>query len=108
MLKPGKLANIIREMKRANFDVMETRWKEERDFTSDGVRIIHTAGDNGQNSVAIQVQKIARCRVEIERYGSRMIEFKVKAEPVDIVIIHIYMPTRNHEEEEVDNIVRQT
>src|SRR6218665_2346426 len=43
MLRPGKLTNVIREMKRANLDVMgvmglaETRWKEEGDFTSEGV-----------------------------------------------------------------------
>src|SRR6218665_3696906 len=81
MLRPGKLTNVIREMKRANLDVMglaETRWKEEGDFTSDGVRIIHTGGENGQNGVAVLVEeKIARSIVEIERYGSRMIKVKI-------------------------------
>ena len=34
-----------------------------------------------------------------------MIKVKIKAEPVDIMIIHrqVYMPTTNHEEEEVEN-----
>src|SRR6218665_3450587 len=90
MLRPGKLSNVIREMKRANLDVIglaETRWKEEGDFTSKGVRIIHTGGENGQNGVAGLVEeKIARSIVEIERYGSRMIKVKIKTEPVDIVI----------------------
>src|SRR6218665_3762395 len=108
MLRPGKLTSVIREMKRANLDVMglaETRWKEEIDFTSEGVRIIHTGGENGQNGVAVLVEeKIARSIVEIERYGSRMIEVKIKAEPVDIVIIQVYTPTTNHEEEEVENM----
>src|SRR6218665_3732738 len=85
------IANVTREMKRANLDVMglaQTRWKEEGDFTSEGVRIIHTGGENGQNGVAVLVEeKIARSIVEIERYGSRMIKVKIKAEPVDIVII---------------------
>ena len=52
-------------------------------------------------------EKIARSIVEIERYGSRMIKVKIKAEPVDIVIIQVYMPTTNHEEEEVENNVRE-
>ena len=44
----------------------ETRWKEEGDFTSEGVRIIHTGGENGQNGVAVLVEeKIARSIVEI-------------------------------------------
>src|SRR6218665_44051 len=85
--------------------IAETRWKEEGDFTSEGVRIIHTGGENGQNGVAVLVEeKIARSIVEIERYGSRMIKVKIKAEPVDIVIIQVYMPTTNHEEEEVENM----
>src|SRR6218665_2805271 len=95
-------------MKRANLDVMglaETRWKEEGDCTSEGVRIIHTGGENGHNGVAVLVEeKIARSIVEIERYGSRMIKVKIKAEPVDIVIIQFCMPTTNHEEEEVENM----
>src|SRR6218665_1308157 len=111
ILRPGKLTNVIREMKRANLDVMglaETRWKEEGDITSEGVRIIHTGAENGQNCVAVLVEeKIARSIVEIERYGSRMIEFKIKAEPVDIVIIQVYMPTTNHEEEEVENMYKR-
>src|SRR6218665_1598364 len=94
--------------KRANLDVMglaETRWKEEGDFTSEGVRVIHTGGENGQKGVAVLVEKkIARSIVEIERYGSRMIEVKIKAGPVDLVIIQVYMPTTNHEEKEVENM----
>src|SRR6218665_2485194 len=39
-----------------------------------------------------------------ERYGSRMINVKIKAEPVDKMIIQVYMPTTNHEEEEVENM----
>ena len=108
MLRPGKLANVIGEMKRAKLNVLglaETRWKEEGDFTSDGIRIIHTGGENSQNGVAVLVEeKIARSIIKIERYGSRMIEVKIKAEPVDIVIIQIYMPTTTHEDEEVDDM----
>jgi len=38
MLRPGKLTNVVRDMKRANFDVMElaeTRWKEEGNLASE-------------------------------------------------------------------------
>ena len=33
-----------------------------------------------------------------------LIKVKIKAEPVDIMIIQVYMPTTNHEEEEVENM----
>lgn len=108
MLRPGKLANVIGEMKRANLNVLglaETRWREEGDFSSDGIRIIHTGGENGQSGVAILLEEhLARSIAKIERYGSRMIEVKIKAEPMDIVIIQIYMPTTTHEEEEIDSM----
>lgn len=35
----------------------ETRWKEEGDFTSDGVRIMHRGGENNQNDVAILIEE---------------------------------------------------
>jgi Reverse transcriptase (RNA-dependent DNA polymerase) len=108
MLRPGKLANVIREMKRANLNMLglaETRWNEEGDFISEGVRIIHTAGEMGQSGVAILIEeRMAKSIVKIERHGSRMIEVKIRAEPVDIVLIQVYMPTTKHEEEDVDNM----
>ena len=42
--------------------------------------------------------------VKFERHRRRMIEVKIKAELVDIVIIQIYMPKTRHEEEEVENM----
>ena len=49
-------------------------------------------------------EQLARAITRIERHGSRMIEVKVKAEPVDLVVVQIYMPTTQHEEEEIDNM----
>jgi len=48
--------------------------------------------------------KIAMSIVKFERHRRRMIEVKIKAELVDIVIIQIYMPKTRHEEEEVENM----
>src|SRR5688572_6729052 len=96
-------------MKRANLNVLglaKTRWKEEGDFSSDGIRIIHTGGENGQSGIAILLEEhLARSIAKIERSWSRMIKVKIKAEPMDIVIIQIYnMPTTTHEEEEIDSM----
>jgi len=40
--------------------------------------------------------------VEIERYNDRMIMVKVQAAPVNMILIQIYMPTTDHEDEEVE------
>ena len=108
MLRPGKLANVISEMKRAKLNILglaETRWKEDGYFIREGIRIIHTAGEKSQGGVAIMMEEqLARAVTKIERHGSRMIEVNVKAEPVDLVVVQIYMPTTQHEEEEIDNM----
>jgi len=51
MLKSGKLANVIKEMRQAKLDVLgltEVRWKDGGDFVNDGVRVIYAGGDDSQ------------------------------------------------------------
>ena len=47
LLRPGKLTNVVREMKRADlniFGLCETRWKDGGDFESEGVRVKYAGG----------------------------------------------------------------
>lgn len=60
MLRPGKLANVIREMRKTKLDILglsEVRWKEGGDFTSDGVRVIYTEGKGGQSGVTVLLEE---------------------------------------------------
>src|SRR6218665_3525325 len=108
MLRPGKLANVIREMRNTKLDILglsEVRWKEGGDFTSDGVRVIYTEGKGGQSGVAILLEeRIAKCVIRTESYKDRLLMVMIKAYPVDIVVMQVYMPTGASEEEEVDSI----
>jgi exonuclease III len=108
MLRPGKLANVIKEMRGARLDVLglsEIRWKEEGDFMSEGIRVIHTEGLRGQNGVAILLnERVAKCVSRIERHEDRLLMVTIKAHPVDIVVMQVYMPTTAHPEEELDKI----
>src|SRR6218665_3602860 len=86
-------------------DLSEVRWKEGGDFTSDGVRVIYTEGKGGQSGVAILLEeRIAKCVIRAESYKDRLLMLMIKAYPVDIVVIQVYMPTGASEEEEVDSI----
>src|SRR5688572_27209641 len=73
MRRPGKLANVVREMRKARLDILglaEVRWKEGGDFTSEGVRVIYTEDNKGQSGVAILLEdRVAKCVTEIERCG---------------------------------------
>ena len=106
MNESGKLENVKREMERLKVNVLglsEVRWKGEGDFMSDGVRVIYSGGVKHENGVAILLDKEMAAKVIcIERCSDRMITVKVKAEPVDLFIIQVYMPTSTHDEEEVD------
>lgn len=108
MQRPGKLANVIREMRKARLDILglsEVRWKEGGDFTSEGIRVIYTEGNKGQSGVAILLEdRVAKCVTEIDRCGDRLLSVRIQAHPVDIVVLQVYMPTTTHEEEEVDKI----
>ena len=71
--------------------------------------MVYSGGENGgERGVAIildaetgkRVKKVVQC-------NERMISIKIEAEPVDIVLIQVYMPTSASEEEEVDKVYEQ-
>src|SRR6218665_2469071 len=62
MRRPGKLTNVIGEMKKAGLNILglsEVRWKDAGEFMSEGVRVIYTGGEESQNGIAILL--VARC-----------------------------------------------
>ena len=111
MQRKGKLENIKREMNRNRLNILglsEVRWKESKDITSDGIRMISTAASHGQAGVAILLDRETAKRVtKIVLHSERLILVKLKAEPVDLVIIQVYMPTSEHEDTEVEEIYNQ-
>ena len=42
--------------------------------------------------------------VKVERFGDRVILVKIQAEPIDIVVLQVYMPTSEHDDEEVEEL----
>ena len=108
MLRKGKLANVVREMRRSRLEILglsEVRWKGNGDFYSEGVRVIYSGGEESQRGVALLFEeKIARHVKTIERHGDRLIMVTIEADPMDLVILQVYMPTSSHTEEEVDKM----
>ena len=47
---------------------------------------------------------IAKKVAALERHGDRIIIVKVKAEPVVMVLVQVYMPTSDHEDEEIEKL----
>ena len=108
MLRPGKLANVINEMKRGKLNVLglsEMRWRESGDFTSEGVRIIYAGGNESQRGVALLLdQETAKCVISTKVHGDRVVLVRIQAQPTNIVVIQVYMPTSAHGDEEVEAV----
>ena len=111
MMRKGKLENVKLEMKRMNLNILglsEVRWKEGGDFMSDGMRVIYAGGNENQRGVAVILDGETAKRVtKIVQHSDRLILVKIQAEPVDLVVIQIYMPTSDHEDEEVEELYEE-
>ena len=40
--------------------------------------------------------------MSVDQISDRLMVVKIQGEPIDIVLIQIYMPTTNHDDEEVE------
>src|SRR6476469_2160717 len=68
--------------------VSDVRWKDGDDFVRDGYRVMYAGGSTCQRGVAVIAEaKVAERVTEIDRFGDRIMAVKVKADPVDMVII---------------------
>ena len=114
----GKLENVKIEMKENGLSVLglsEVRWRKENeeeeergDFMSDDVRVIYSGGEECQRGVAVLLDKEwAKRVIGVEKRSDRLLMVKLKGEPRDIVIIQVYMPTSDHEDEEVEKMYEQ-
>ena len=95
-------------MKRNEITIMgicETHWEGSTDFVSDQYRIIGSGGDMKRNGVALVIdEKVCGEILHIDRISERIMMIKIKAQPVDMMIIQVYMPTSQAKEEDVDEV----
>ena len=97
-------------MKRNNIAIMgisETHWEGEPliDFIHDGHRVLGSGGGMKRHGVAfILNQTMCGELLLCECISERLMMIKLKAEPVDMMIIQVYMPTSQADEKHVDDV----
>ena len=65
----------------------------------------YSGGERAERVVAIVVHKIVvRSVVKMIVCNDRIIALKLKAEPVSILIMQVYMPTSEYEDDEVEKL----
>jgi exonuclease III len=102
----GKLENLKTEMQKNEVSVLgisEVRWKGQGEIRSGDYIVYYYSGDErAERGVAIVVHKrIVRSVVKKIVCNDRIIAIKLKAEPVNILVIQVYMPTSDYEDDEV-------
>ena len=111
MQKDGKLENLQEEMKKNNINILgisETHWKGDGDFTNDGFRIIHAGGKKKARGVAVILdKKMANSVSRIEQKSDRILLVKIDAQPQNIIVIQVYMPTTQHNDNEIEDMYEE-
>ena len=106
-MNQGKLEVVKQEMARVNVDILgisELKWTRMGEFNSDDHYIYYCGQESlRRNVVAIIVNKrvwnaVLGCNLK----NDRMISVRFQGKPFNITVIHVYAPTSNAEEAEVE------
>ncbi|XP_021917346.1 craniofacial development protein 2-like [Zootermopsis nevadensis] len=83
----------------------EVRWRDQGDFESGSYHMYYSGGESAERGVTIVIQKWIKKRIiKVQACSDRLMYMKLNAEPVDILIMQVYMPTSDHDDEEVEII----
>ena len=100
------------EMQKNNESVLgvsEVRWTGLGEIRSGDYTAYYSGGERAERGVAIVVHKsVVRSAVKKIVCNDRIIAVKLKAEPVSILIMQVYMPTSEYEDDEVEKFYDTT
>jgi hypothetical protein len=103
-----KLENLKKEMQKNAVSVLgvsDVRWKGQGEISGGDYTVYYCGGDRVERGVAIVVHKsVVKSVVKTSVYSDRIIAVKLKAEPVSILIVQVYMPTSEYEDDEVEEL----
>ena len=106
-MNQGKLEVVKQEMARVNIDILgisELKWTGIGEFNSDDHYIYYSGQESlRRNGVAITVNKRVRNAVlGCSLKNDRVISIRFQGKPFNIMVIQVYVLTRNAEETEVE------
>ena len=97
------MENLKKEMQKNEVSILgvsEVRWKGEGEIRSGDYTVYYSEGERAEKGVAILVHKsVVRSVVKKIVYNDSIIAIKLQAEPINILMIQVYMPTSEHEDE---------
>ena len=107
MNRGGKLENLKQEMQKNGVSIVgvsELRWKGQGELRS-GDYTVYCGGERAEKVVAIVVHKsIVRNVVKKIVYNDRIIAIKLQAKQISILMVQVYMPISEYEDDEVEEL----
>ena len=104
----GKLENLKMEMDKCNVSVVglsEVRWPGQGEKVSDNYTMFYSGGERAERGVAILMKnEIVKSVLSVQCCSDRLMFVKLSAEPVDILIVQVYMPTSASSDVEVERM----
>ena len=106
-MNQGKLEVVKQEMARVNIDILgisELKWNGMGEFYSDDHYIYYCGQESlRRNGIAIMVNKrVQNAVLGCSLKNDRMVSVCFKDKPSNITVLHVYAPTSNAEEAEVE------
>jgi len=99
------------EMKRYMISILaliETRWKENGDITTDGYKLIYSGGSQCQRGAGIILNKqTAKNAKEVDTISDGLLTVRLAANPVDLNIIVAYPPNSAYEDQDIEDVYDQ-
>ena len=106
-MNQGKLEVVKQKMARVNIDILgisKLKWNGIGEYNSDDHYIYYCGQESlRRNGVAIMVNKrVQNAVLGCNLKNNRMISVRFQGRPFNIMVIHVYAPTSNAEEAEVE------
>ena len=106
--RDGKLENLLVEMDKCKVNIIglsEVRWLDKGEIVSGKYTMFYSGGTTCERGVAIIMEnKIVQSVNKVVCHSDRLMFVKISAEPVDILVIQVYMPTSDHDVKEVEKM----
>lgn len=112
LCKPGKLDNVLQEMSRIGIDILglaETFWDGTGDFETtlltndEKFRVIYSGGEKRRRGVGFILSGATMAAVQFyHTVSDRIVCIRLKAQPVDVIVIQVYAPTNDAPQTETE------
>jgi hypothetical protein len=83
-------------------------WPGKGKIVSGNYTMFYSGGVKAEKGVAVVLRNNdVKLLIKVECYSDRLMFVKINAKPVDIVLVQVYMPTTNHDDDEIEKLYEE-